>query len=299
MSCPVLGFSRRETFLFDVRLGRIASLVFDPPNSTAEPRRVSSVRSTASAPRRTRPKAWQASMQCQRVTAELHMQARRSRTSFAGQRHAPHPSAMARRAAAALHKGDSSARSFPAALHDIKPRWLPLATELSIPVEQLGGGLKRQISCTSFCKGLHDPFVKHFPARPRPRHAMHLTRLPLFLDSLCVADSFSPDRFDLQSSQAPYGLDLVARSVLLSSTARDVGALAPPARSTEDIRRAGCLAATSNASWREVPSLLRASTGASAGTAPAACVHEHVVCLACAHVVILCSWSCGQSCESF
>jgi hypothetical protein len=27
-------------------------------------------------------------------------------------------------------------------------------------------------------------------------------------------------------------------------------------------------------------------------------VHEHVVCLACAHVVILCSWSCGQSCES-
>ena len=59
---------------------------------------------------------------------------------------------------------------------------------------------------------------------------MHLTRLPLFLDSLCVADSFSPDRFDLQSSQAPYGLDLVARSVLLSSTARDVGALAPPAR---------------------------------------------------------------------
>ena len=72
---------------------------------------------------------------------------------------------------------------------------------------------------------------------------MHLTRLPLFLDSLCVADSFSPDRFDLQSSQAPYGLDLVARSVLLSSTARDVGALAPPARaeasrgrSTEDIR---------------------------------------------------------------
>jgi hypothetical protein len=111
--------------------------------------------------------------------------------------------------------------------------------------------LKRQISCTSFCKGLHDPFVKHFPARPRPRHAMHLTRLPLFLDSLCVADSFSPDRFDLQSSQAPYGLDLVARSVLLSSTARDVGALAPPARaeasrgrSTEDIRRAGCLAAT-------------------------------------------------------
>jgi len=88
--------------------------------------------------------------------------------------------------------------------------------------------LKRQISCTSFCKGLHDPFVKHFPARPRPRHAMHLTRLPLFLDSLCVADSFSPDRFDLQSSQAPYGLDLVARSVLLSSTARDVGALAPP-----------------------------------------------------------------------
>ena len=34
MSCPVLGFSRRETFLFDVRLGRIASLVFDPPNST-------------------------------------------------------------------------------------------------------------------------------------------------------------------------------------------------------------------------------------------------------------------------
>ena len=95
-------------------------------------------------------------------------------------------------------------------------------------MEQLGGGLKRQISCTSFCKGLHDPFVKHFPARPRPRHAMHLTRLPLFLDSLCVADSFSPDRFDLQSSQAPYGLDLVARSVLLSSTARDVGALAPP-----------------------------------------------------------------------
>ena len=73
---------------------------------------------------------------------------------------------------------------------------------------------------------------------------MHLTRLPLFLDSLCVADSFSPDRFDLQSSQAPYGLDLVARSVLLSSTARDAGALAPPARSTEDIRRAGCLAAT-------------------------------------------------------
>ena len=58
---------------------------------------------------------------------------------------------------------------------------------------------------------------------------MHLTRLPLFLDSLCVADSFSPDRFDLQSFQAPYGLDLVARSVLLSSTARDVGALAPPA----------------------------------------------------------------------
>ena len=53
-----------------------------------------------------------------RVTAELHMQARRSRTSFAGQRHAPHPSAMARRAAAALHEGDSSARSFPAALHD-------------------------------------------------------------------------------------------------------------------------------------------------------------------------------------
>ena len=97
---------------------------------------------------------------------------------------------------------------------------------------------------------------------------MHLTRLPLFLDSLCVADSFSPDRFDLQSSQAPYGLDLVARSVLLSSTARDVGALAPPARaeasrgrSTEDIRRAGCLAATSDASCREAPSLLRASTG--------------------------------------
>ena len=76
-----------------------------------------------------------------------------------------------------------------------------------------------------------------------PDRGMHLTRLPLFLDSLCVADSFSPDRFDLQSSQAPYGLDLVARSVLLSSTARDVGALAPPARaeasrgrSTEDIR---------------------------------------------------------------
>jgi len=88
-------------------------------NSTPEqPSRGPLHRRVGRPPRLTRPKAWQASMQCQSVTAELHMQARRSRISFAGQRHAPHPSAMARRAAAALHKGDSSARSFPAALHD-------------------------------------------------------------------------------------------------------------------------------------------------------------------------------------
>ena len=36
-----------------------------------------------------------------------------------------------------------------------------MATDVSNPAEQLSGGLKRQITCTSFCKGLHDLFVKH------------------------------------------------------------------------------------------------------------------------------------------
>ena len=114
-SCPVIGFSRRETIVFDVRLWAESQVLSSTPLSRAssfcvEPRR----------PRRAAPDPRHGRPPCNaRVTAELHMQARRSRTSFAGQRHAPHPSAMARRAAAALHKGDSSARSFPAALHDI------------------------------------------------------------------------------------------------------------------------------------------------------------------------------------
>ena len=41
------------------------------------------------------------------------------------------------------------------------PRWLLLAAELGMPPQQLGDGLKRPISCASFCKGLHVPFVKH------------------------------------------------------------------------------------------------------------------------------------------
>ena len=43
-----------------------------------------------------------------RVTAQLHMQARRSRTSFAGECHARHPSVMARRAAAASMKATAA-----------------------------------------------------------------------------------------------------------------------------------------------------------------------------------------------
>jgi hypothetical protein len=37
-SGPVIGFSRRETFIFELRFGWFASLVFDPPNSAAEVR---------------------------------------------------------------------------------------------------------------------------------------------------------------------------------------------------------------------------------------------------------------------
>ena len=37
-SCPVLGFSRRETFSFELRFDSFASPNFEPPNSRAEAR---------------------------------------------------------------------------------------------------------------------------------------------------------------------------------------------------------------------------------------------------------------------
>ena len=43
------------------------------------------------------------------------------------------------------------------------------AVERSIPAEQLGGGLKKRMSSTQFCKGLHGPFVKHLAACPVSR----------------------------------------------------------------------------------------------------------------------------------
>ena len=118
-SGPVIGFSRRETIRFEVRLVRIASLAFGkffPYESRPTHRSFDALASPNQGnPRHGRPP-------CNaRVTAELHMQARRSRTSFAGQRHAAHPSAMARRAIAALYEGDSSARSFPSSTSPLPP----------------------------------------------------------------------------------------------------------------------------------------------------------------------------------
>ena len=109
-----------------------------------------------------------------------------------------------------------------------------------------------------------DLLREHFVAC-MPNQEAHLERVSSFYDSLSVADVLSPDRFELQSAQTPLLLHMVAYSVLLTSTARDVGALAPPARAgrgpcrtPEDVRAAGCL---QGASPLEVPSLLRAATG--------------------------------------
>ena len=119
-SGPVIGFSRRETIRFEVRLVRIASLAFGkffPYQS-----RPTAIGHSTLSPRRTKANPRHGRPPCNaRVTAELHMQARRSRTSFAGQRHAAHPSAMARRAIAALSEGDSSARSFPSSTSPLPP----------------------------------------------------------------------------------------------------------------------------------------------------------------------------------
>ena len=106
-SGPVIGFSRRETIRFEVRLVRIASLDFGkffPYQS-----RPTAIGHSTLSPRRTKANPRHGRPPCNaRVTAQLHMQARRSRTSFAGECHARHPSVMARLAAAASTKATAA-----------------------------------------------------------------------------------------------------------------------------------------------------------------------------------------------
>ena len=239
-------------------------------------------------------------MQCQRVTAELHMQARRSRTSFAGQRHAPHPSAMARRAAAALHKGDSSARSFPAALHDIKPRWLPLVTELSIPVEQLGGGLKRQNRVRHFARVFTIPLLS--TSLRDPDRGMRCTS-PAFPSSSTPSAWLTPSHPTASTCSPPR-----LRTGLTWSPARCCSA-APLEMSERSLRLRVALKISEGLdAWRPRP--MRVGEKFLHFFAPPqehrlGQLQQHVCmsmscvsCRVCSCVVILCSWSCGQSCES-
>ena len=93
-----------------------------------------------------------------RVIAELRTQRTTLPHFLCRPTPSPHPSATAT-SRSCTARSDSSARSFSSSTSRLLPQQLPQATELSIPAERLGGGLKRQISCTSFCKGLHNPFV--------------------------------------------------------------------------------------------------------------------------------------------
>ena len=93
-----------------------------------------------------------------RVIAELRTQRTTLPHFLCRPTPSPHPSATAT-SRSCTARSDSSARSFSSSTSRLLPQHLPQATELSIPAERLGGGLKRQISCASFCKGIHNPFV--------------------------------------------------------------------------------------------------------------------------------------------
>ena len=103
---------------------------------------------------------------------------------------------------------------------------------------------------------------EHLLPHTRPTsQLMHRTRLPAFYDALCDADVMMPERFELRALQNGKALFLAGQAAALSSTARDVGALAPPARLSTATSR-GCSENPMRTAreWLDVPALLRDST---------------------------------------
>ena len=86
-----------------------------------------------------------------RVIAELRTQRTTLPHFLCRPTPSPHPSATAT-SRSCTARSDSSARSFSSSTSRLLPQQLPQATELSIPAERLGGGLKGRYRVRHFAR---------------------------------------------------------------------------------------------------------------------------------------------------
>ena len=93
-----------------------------------------------------------------RVIAELRTQRTTLPHFLCRPTPSPHPSATAT-SRSCTARSDSSARSFSSSTSRLLPQQLPQATELSIPAERLGGGLKGRYRVRHFARVFTIPLL--------------------------------------------------------------------------------------------------------------------------------------------